>query len=572
MKHSLSLFAALLLAPLAALHTADLTPLQPGRPMVRKLDRFTVLFNHDGTCVFSSDSPYQSTKEPVGLKQVHGYVDEVADARCSALLLSPVWGQTIPLWDSDVVPLWKGVGRTMKCLDTFQGRVIARIRDLLLSGVDFVGETGRRCRERKLPFLLSWRMFDVHGLERPEDPWTNDFYKQNPQFRIGDPEVPFWNSKIALDFSHREVRDYQLSIVRELFERYDFEGIELDFMRNPCFFSRRIPYEQRVESMRAFFQGVREIVDRRGKDRPIGVRVPQAWDLSLELGLDLAAFAREGLLDWVNISPYYETTSELEIARYREKLPGVRIFGELTQTTGVVKLLELGFETTRKSTPEILRSTAQAFLTQGADGVSLFNFNYYRDYSFGTSKDHDRTEPPFAALHGLTDLVRLATEPHHYVLSSMKSFKPGQLPLRLDGAGSRHLQATLAVGQDFTRLENRAPYDDTAVLRLLLGKPATGVDVLARLQGRILKPCHVEGELFPILYRDGVPRDHSRYLDYEVPLALLEKGENRFTLNVLQGKDVVLERLEVAVYRKGMGRSATNCGSADAATSAKVPK
>ena len=535
--------------------------------MPRNLDQFKVLFNHDGTCVFSSDSPYQSTREPVSLKQVHGYVDEVADAQCSALLLSPVWGQTIPMWDSEVVPLWKGVGRTMKCPDTFQGRVIARTRDLLLSGVDFIGETGRRCRERGLPFLLAWRMFDVHGLEHPEDPWTNDFYRKNPRLRIGYPEVLAGDSVNSLDFSHPEVRAYQLSIVRELFERYDFEGIELDFMRSPFYFSRRIPYEQRFESMRAFIQDVREIVDRRGKDRPIGARVPQTWDLSLELGLDLAAYAREGLLDWVNVSPFYETSSELEIARYREMLPATRIFGELTQTTGVVKALELGLETTRKCTPEVLRSTAQAFLAQGADGVSLFNFNYYRDYSFGTSKHHDRTEPPFAALHGIADAARLATEPHHYVLSRQNWFHQGQLPLRLDGAGTRHLQATLAVGQDYTRPENRAPYEDTAVLRLLLEKSAAGGEVLARLQGRILKPCQVEGELFHLSYKDGVPQDHSRYLDYEVPLALLEKGENRFTLNVLQGKDVVLERLEVAVYRKGMGRCATNRGGVDASTS-----
>jgi hypothetical protein len=57
----------------------------------------------------------------------------------------------------------------------------------------------------------------------------------------------------------------------------------------------------------------------------------------------------------------------------------------------------------------------------------------------------------------------------------------------------------------------------------------------------------------------------SSYLDYEVPLALLEKGENRFTLTVLQGKLIVLERLELAVYGKGMGRGATNPGGADAA-------
>jgi hypothetical protein len=538
--------------------TTLILPAVEPSPASRDLDRFKVLFNHDDTCVFSSDSPYQSTKEPVSLKQIHGYVDEVADAQCSALLLSPYWGQATPMWDSDVVPLWKGVGRTMKCPDTFQGKVIARIRDLLLSGVDFVGETGKRCKERKLPFLLAWRMFDIHGIDHPEDPWTSDFYKQNPQFRIGHPEALAGDSVRSLDFSHPEVRAYQLSIIRELFERYDFEGIELDFMRSPYFFSRRIPYEKRVESLRAFSKGVREIVDHRGKDRPIGARVPQTWDLALELGLDLPALANEGLLDWVNVSAFYETSSELEIARYREKLPHTRIFGELTQTSGVVKRLELGLETTRKCTPELLRSTAQTFFAQGADGVSLFNINYYRDYSFGTAKHQDRTEPPFAALHGIADTSRLATEPHHYVLSRQSWFYQGQLPLRLDGTSARHPHVTLAVGQDYTLSENRVPYEETAVLRLLLEKPTAGVEVLVRNKGRVLKPCQVEGELFPHNYKDGVPPDHTRYLDYEVPLALLEKCENRFTFTVLQGKLAVVERLELAVFRKGKSNVRTD--------------
>jgi hypothetical protein len=89
-------------------------------------------------------------------------------------------------------------------------------------------------------------------------------------------------------------------------------------------------------------------------------------------------------------------------------------------------------------------------------------------------------------------------------------------------------------------------------------KPTAGVEVLVRNKGRVLKPCQVEGELFPHNYKDGVPPDHTRYLDYEVPLALLEKCENRFTFTVLQGKLAVVERLELAVFRKGKSNVRTD--------------
>lgn len=518
--------------------------------MPRDTSRYRVLFNHDGTCVFSTETPYQRTEDPVGLAQVYGYVDEVADAGCDALLLSPYWGQTIPLWDSERVPLWRGAGRTMACPDTFQGRVIRRIRDFLLAGNDFVGLTRQRCQERGLGFFLTWRMFDVHGLEHPEDPWTNDFYRANPQFRIGETLDPRWNGEISLDFSHPEVRAYQLGLIREFVERYPVDGLELDFMRNPCLFGRAIPYERRAAALREFLVEVRALLDAAGPDRPLGVRVLQRWDLTLELGLDLESWVREGLVDLVNVSSFYETSVDNDLAVYRTRLPGARIYGELTQCGSVVRAVELGLELCRKCTPEILRSTAQAFLAQGADGLSLFNFVYYRDYSFGALNKPDKFEPPFAALRGLADRAQLAGEPKHYVLARQSWFYQGQLPLDLTSPGSRHLQLALPVGQDFTHPSSREPFHATAVLRLQFEKPVAGLEVTVRRAGRLLAPCRVDGELFPTPYLEGVPTDHACTLDYELPLELLELGPNRFTLRLHRGDEAVVTRLEAAVYRK----------------------
>lgn len=111
--------------------------------------------------------------------------------------------------------------------------------------------------------------------------------------------------------------------------------------------------------------------------------------------------------------------------------------------------------------------------------------------------------------------------------------------------------ALLPIGQDYTRPENRRLHEDTAVLRLLLNKPSEAVVLDVRLSGEPLTPASVEGELFPSPYADGVPKDHSCYLDYEVPLARLGKGPNPITLQVKTGEEVLVERMEIAVYLRG---------------------
>ena len=53
-------------------------------------------------------------------------------------------------------------------------------------------------------------MFDVHGLDHPNDPWTSEFYKNNPHRRLGYPKPLPGDSALSLDFNHPEVRAHQL--------------------------------------------------------------------------------------------------------------------------------------------------------------------------------------------------------------------------------------------------------------------------------------------------------------------------------------------------------------------------
>ncbi len=62
-----------------------------------------------------------------------------------------------------------------------------------------------------------------------------DFWKLNPQYAVKG-----FNDYFAtcLDFAHQEVRDYFMALVEETLTRYDIDGLELDFMREPYLFSK----------------------------------------------------------------------------------------------------------------------------------------------------------------------------------------------------------------------------------------------------------------------------------------------------------------------------------------------
>ena len=55
----------------------------------------------------------------------------------------------------------------------------------------------------------------------------------------------FWGLRTGKDFSYPQVRDFMAGIAFELIERFDIDGIELDFMRHPGIFRPEEAYANR---------------------------------------------------------------------------------------------------------------------------------------------------------------------------------------------------------------------------------------------------------------------------------------------------------------------------------------
>jgi hypothetical protein len=114
-----------------------------------------------------------------------------------------------------------------------------------------------------------------------------------------------------------------MSFVHELFERYDFDGLELDWMR---FGWHLTPGKEKEESiiLNKFMQDVRKIAreweKKRGHAIYIAVRTPHDPEVAANLGMDALQWAREGSVDLVIPSAYWETNFDIPVERWRERL------------------------------------------------------------------------------------------------------------------------------------------------------------------------------------------------------------------------------------------------------------
>ncbi|GIS61470.1 MAG: hypothetical protein CM1200mP2_36950 [Planctomycetaceae bacterium] len=86
-----------------------------------------------------------------------------------------------------------------------------------------------RCRDRKISPWLSMRMNDVHNTEDRDNFQHSTFWRTHIKFW----REPNHEHGSGLNYAYPEVRGYQMAFVRELLERYDPDGLELDWMRFP---------------------------------------------------------------------------------------------------------------------------------------------------------------------------------------------------------------------------------------------------------------------------------------------------------------------------------------------------
>ncbi|MFC1453199.1 hypothetical protein ACFLSJ_07660 [Verrucomicrobiota bacterium] len=507
---------------------------------------FRVLFSDDTTNILTCESPFHKKGEPFHPDMLRAVVDETAGTGIEVHMLQPGVG-AVPLWKSTHYP------DHAEWFQQTYGKKLDSFSQYVADGGDMVLDFVERCREKGLVPFISLRLNDGHHLEYAErfDEGIRHsslslfrFYNEHPEYRIGsDPNN--WDQHV-LNWAEPEVRDYKFGFIRELCENYDIDGFELDFMRHTSFFrlDETTP-EERVEIMTGFVRRVREVLDRTAKPdrrRWLCVRVPAFLAAHDRLGVDLRQWVDAGV-DMVNLSYFYFTEQQGDYAEIRRMVPDATLYVEMCHTTHTGKIVVKGASydnfTYRRTTPLQYYTTAHLAYARGLNGISAFNFVYYR--SHGGEERGPFDEPPFNVFQHLGDPDWLARQPQHYVLGeTWEGRKWGR---------NRGIAEVVEPGQTVTFVLDMAPpsagWQDSGRLRIQAQSDLGDSRWICAFNGLELAETEDRSEPYENSYSPllGGPEHHRAWV---VPRDHMQDGHNTVEVILDEGQPAKLVFVDLA--------------------------
>jgi hypothetical protein len=224
-----------------------------------------------------------------------------------------------------------------------------------------VEEAHKRGREIFYSFRINGHEDSYLPAEVPE------FKKKHPEYTLkGHVSDQVW---AALNFAIPEVRKQRLDVIAEVLEKYDFDGIEIDWLRSPYYFYQHHEFRLRyllTDMMRTFRRMVDDRSKQIGRRLTLAVRVDETIESCLLDGLDVETWAREGLMDilalgsgatYCDIPKFRQITKGTDIAIY----PCIYRYGH-----------DSFYE--KPYPPEIVRGIAANYWFNQPDGIYTFNW------------------------------------------------------------------------------------------------------------------------------------------------------------------------------------------------------
>lgn len=397
-------------------------------------------------------------------------------------------------------------GLTADGFDNFRDNM----RALEAQGTDAIKLTVDFCKEARREVFYSYRVNDLHlaqggsmNVER------STWWREHPQYWLGRPaniteddarKYPATDMKVwgwaSLNFELPEVRTHLLGILEGVANKYDLDGIEIDYMRAPLFFLPNLHGKpataNQVKLMTGFQREVRQIAlragNKRGRPMLVGVRVPTTVSRCRYAGIDIEHWMKEDMADIVSLGGGYVPIN----ADWDEMLK----LGSQYDIPVYPVLSASGFRG-KYSEIEAWRAAASNAYRAGAEGVYLFNhFPNKPSAQFKELGDPEK-------LATLDKLFAVENDPSGYwghciclLDSSADAGKPcgfgANIGVRPKGRflpetlkPSEESPIILKIGDDISAAakENRL---ESAVLRVQLSDPTAAEGLEVRLNGRLL--------------------------------------------------------------------------------------
>jgi hypothetical protein len=366
------------------------------------------LFNGDTCVYFYNPELWQPEGGPFSARAIHRYVGMLAESGIDTFIInanaSKAWypSRTLPTildgyrrGDREffrghaICALGPGplAPADVEAFETTMVRFFNLYLDLVEAGVDWLAETSIACRQRGLSPWVSIRMNDMHGHRNFAGSFFNHPLLKRADMRLRHSTYPGIAAEVTnrqgLNYERPEVRDMMMAQIREVVEDYDFDGLELDWWRQPlCCEPTASPATVRM--MSDWFRTIRAMTRQRaaaaGRPFHLGMRIPGDLGTLRSIGIDVVTLCREGTFDFINPSGYWCTTWDMPHDDLRREL------GDRTAVYGVIedganalptRSIEHGFTREMRlisCSREMTAANAAGKLVLGASGIEWFNF------------------------------------------------------------------------------------------------------------------------------------------------------------------------------------------------------
>ena len=368
-----------------------------------KPPKYRIIYNWDGDLIGWDEVP-QSTD--AFLSTVYAPLEET---QVDALF----WcvGIHVARWNSDVAEMeGDGVGRKYDSASSY--RLAENVRTALERAEDPNRALIERARALGLQIYASIRMNDNHfGGAQPADlatfhhPEMTRMRREHPEWLLGDKTLEWF--ALSWNFEVPEVRDFHLSYIEEVCRLYDWDGVELDWMRHPFHLPLDDAYRLRyalTDVQRSVRMMADDIAAKRGRPFHVAARVASSLETCRNVGFDLPVWIDEGLLDLLIPAGAAMTDPAIDVGAFRQLCAetDIVVYPGLDGGLANPNMSVAGMYTIENA---ITRGIVSNYQDAGADGIYVFNWYADRDSrrelltTIGSPETMQRRDRVYAATH-----------------------------------------------------------------------------------------------------------------------------------------------------------------------------
>lgn len=408
-------------------------------------------------------------------------------------------------------------------------------RRALDKGLDPFGMWIDAINKSHMECFISFRMNDVHE-PLAENGWNT------PEFRLQHPDMttnpaftdacePDWWI-YGLDYTYAEVRDYYLSILEELIGMYEFDGILLDWMRWPRHLSGN---QEEIWNKRGyiteFTAEARKLCRAHGRNIQLAARVPSSLQGCRNVGMDIAEWTKQGLVDFIVPASFLNTDFHIPISEFKKELGDyqVPVYANIEHN-----------HASQVHIPESMRACAMCLYEDGADGIFMFN---YPDWDL-----QHVALPPYYWLKDLGSYENTLQKPllfsvEHAMFRVPDIELPYQLPVQICPGESKDIYMDLPAGA-FPCVHSLALVDGGADVKLSInGTEAFHINNRYR-QRRALFTAEVS-ECRQIPDYDDSDSQHRLFrVDHEI----LHPGKNTLRITNSTDRKVEINKINLGIW------------------------